>query len=184
MATQLETRPLRFLSTIVVALVCIRANAALIDFETTPSGGIPTDDLTLSSATPYVFPGLGISFGIDSNSDGAVDTNAVFEHAGLDPFEPPNGGFSGSSGTDTADPGFGAQLGNFFLRGPTGGADFGLFVITYSARPSSPQPVVRFGISTAPRNSVGRQRRPKSTRFAPTTAEARSSPRKSRRWAC
>jgi hypothetical protein len=56
----------------------------------------------------------------------------VFEHAGLDPFEPPNGGFSGSSGTDTADPGFGAQLGNFFLRGPTGGADFGIFVITYS----------------------------------------------------
>jgi hypothetical protein len=107
--------------------------AAIIDFETTPAGITPTDDMPLSRFTPYVFPGLNISFGLDTNSDGTVDTNAVFEHAGLDPGEPPNAGFSGSSGTDTADPGFTAQLGNWFLRSPVGGSDFGLLVITYAS---------------------------------------------------
>src|SRR6187200_3083965 len=74
--------------------------ASVIDFETTPAGITPIDDSPLSSLTPYVYPGLQISFGLDGNSDGIVDTDAVFEHAGLDPSEPPNGGFSGSSGTD------------------------------------------------------------------------------------
>lgn len=122
--------PLLLLTSVIFMIAS--TNAALIDFETTPAGVAPTDDLSLSIATPYTFPGLNIYFGIDGNSDGIVETNAVFEHAGLDLFEPPNGGFSGSSGTDTADPGFTAQLGNFFMRGPNGGADFGLFVITYS----------------------------------------------------
>jgi hypothetical protein len=106
--------------------------ASIIDFETTPAGVTPVDDALLSSLTPYVYPGLLISFGLDGNSDGIVDTDAVFEHAGLDPGEPPNGGFSGSSGTDTADPGFTAQLGNWFLRSPVGGSNFGTLVITYS----------------------------------------------------
>jgi hypothetical protein len=106
--------------------------APIIDFETTPAGVTPVDDAPLSSLTPYVYPGLQISFGLDGNSDGTVDTDAVFEHAGLDPGEPPNGGFSGSSGTDTADPGFAAQLGNWFLRSPVGGSNFGTLVITYS----------------------------------------------------
>jgi hypothetical protein len=114
------------------ALAGTCANAALIDFETTPGGGAPSNDLSLPTTSPYIFPGLGVSFGIDFNSDGIVETNTVFEHAAPDPFEPPNRGFEGSAGGDTADPGFTAQLGNFFLRGPTGGADFGLFVITYS----------------------------------------------------
>lgn len=110
--------------------------AALIDFETTPAGVTPTDDLPLLSTSAYVFPGLSVSFGIDANSDGTVDADAVFEHAGLDPSEPPNGGFSGSAGTDTADPGFTAQLGNWFLRSPVGGSDFGQLIITYTS--SSP----------------------------------------------
>lgn len=106
---------------------------AVIDFETTPAGVTPTDDASLSMFTPYVYPGLSISFGLDTNTDGTIDTDTVFEHAGLDVGEPPNGGFSGSSGTDTADPGFGAQLGNWFLRSPVGGSDFGVLVITYSS---------------------------------------------------
>lgn len=110
--------------------------AALIDFETTPAGVTPTDDLPLLSTSAYVFPGLSVSFGIDANSDGTVDADAVFEHAGLDPSEPPNGGFSGSAGTDTADPGFTAQLGNWFLRSPIPGGDFGQLIIMYTS--SSP----------------------------------------------
>jgi len=110
----------------------IASAASVIDFETTPAGITPIDDAPLSSLTPYVYPGLQISFGLDGNSDGIVDTDSVFEHAGLDPSEPPNGGFSGSSGTDTADPGFAAQLGNWFLRSPVGGSNFGTLVITYS----------------------------------------------------
>jgi len=112
------------------------AAASLIDFETTPAGVAPSDDLPLSYLTPYTYPGLQVSFGLDGNLDGNVDTLPtewpVFEHAGLDPFEPPNGGFSGSSGTDTADPGFTAQLGSWFLRSPVGGSDFGHLVINYS----------------------------------------------------
>ena len=119
-----------------ITLTCLiaaaRTNAAIIDFETTPAGIAPVDDLPLSFLTPYNFPGLQISFGIDSNSDGIVDTSPRFEHIGLGIAEPPNGGFQGSSGPDTADPGFAAQLGNWFLRGPSGPFDFGLLVISYS----------------------------------------------------
>ena len=94
---------------------------------------MPTDDLSLLSTSTYNFPGLQIGFGLDSNSDGTVDTDAVFEQAGHDPLtEPPNGGFSGSAGVDTADAGFTAQLGNWFLRSPVGGSDFGVLVITYT----------------------------------------------------
>lgn len=123
------------LALLFVACFCVETPvaAALIDFETTPAGVTPTDDATLSMFTPYVYPGLSISFGLDTNTDGTIDTDTVFEHAGLDVGEPPNGGFSGSSGTDTADPGFGAQLGNWFLRSPVGGSDFGVLVITYSS---------------------------------------------------
>ncbi len=121
------------LTSALALLVGSPALATLIDFETTPAGVTPVDDAPLSQFTPYAFPGLNISFGLDSNSDGIVDTDTVFEHAGLDPSEPPNGGFSGSSGTDTADPGYTSQLGNWFLRSPVGGSDFGLLVITYSS---------------------------------------------------
>src|SRR5436190_5480367 len=120
----------------VCVLAAASANAVLIDFETTPFGVAPFDDQSLSPFTPYSYPGLQIGFGLDGNLDGNVDVLPnqwpVFEHAGLDPGEPPNGGFSGSSGTDTADPGFTAQLGNWFLRSPVGGSNFGTLVITYS----------------------------------------------------
>jgi hypothetical protein len=57
-----------------------------------------------------VFPGLSIRFGLDGNSDGVIDTDAVFEQAGTFPGEAPNSGFAGSSGNDTADPGFALNL--------------------------------------------------------------------------
>jgi MYXO-CTERM domain-containing protein len=108
-------------------------HAAMIDFETTPGGGTPVDDSSLPMGLPYTVVGVQVSFGFDTDSNGVVETDSVFEHAGLDVGEPPNGGFQGSSGVDTADPGFGAQLGDWFLRGPVSGANFGKFVIKYSS---------------------------------------------------
>jgi hypothetical protein len=107
------------------------ASAQLIDFETTPSGGASTDDLVLLPTSTYVFGSLGISFGIDSNADTVLEP-VVFEEIGTFVGEPPNIGFQGSAGTDTADAGFAGQLGRFFLRSSNPGSDFGTFVITYT----------------------------------------------------
>jgi hypothetical protein len=113
------------------------AHAVLIDFESTPAGVLPADDQPLSPSTPYSFPGLQIGFGFDGNLDGVVDPALadwpVFEQAGTYLGEGTSVGFAGSSGFDTADPGFGAQLGNWFLRSPHGGSDFGKLVITYTS---------------------------------------------------
>jgi hypothetical protein len=109
------------------------AAAQLIDFETTPAGIAPTDDAALSSLTPYTAGAALVNFGFDIDTNGTIDTNAVFEMAGTFTGETPNAGFGGSSGIDTADPGFGPQLGNWFLRSPVGGSDFGHLVIQYTA---------------------------------------------------
>jgi hypothetical protein len=126
---------LRIVAFLLGGLVAVCGRAALIDFETTPAGLTPTDDTALPVGTPYSFPGLQIYFGFDSNSDGLVDHPAVFEHAGLDASEPPNGGFSswdaGLFYTDTADPGYTSQLGHWFLRSPVGGSNFGNLIINY-----------------------------------------------------
>jgi hypothetical protein len=124
-----------------VLLANTTSYAALIDFETTPSGGTPADDGVLSALTPYTLGGVQVSFGFDDNSDGIVDTGdanldgipdgyARFEQAGTFPGET-DAGFSGSVAVDTADPGFAGQLGNWFLRSPNPGSDFGQFIITY-----------------------------------------------------
>jgi hypothetical protein len=118
---------------LILALSARAATAAVIDFETTPAGGVPTDDGVLLTTTPYNISGLLVSFGFDFNSDGVVETPATFEKTGTFPGEPPLAGFSGSSGLDTPDPGFGPQLGNWFLRSPVGGANFGKFVIQYTS---------------------------------------------------
>ncbi|MGL4512292.1 MAG: hypothetical protein ACRCT8_04320 [Lacipirellulaceae bacterium] len=107
--------------------------AQLIDFEATPAGATPIDDGVLSSLTPYTAGAALVNFGFDSDSNGSIDTDAVFERAGTFSGEAPNAGFSGSSGIDTADPGFGPQLGGWFLRSPVGGSDFGQFIIEYTA---------------------------------------------------
>ncbi len=106
---------------------------ALIDFETTPGGGTPTDDGVLPFATPYTLGGVQIAFGFDSNTDGVVDGDPRFERTGTFPGEGTNIGFQGSSGTDTPDSGFGSQLDNWFLRSPVPGSDFGHFIIKYAS---------------------------------------------------
>jgi hypothetical protein len=109
-----------------------RAPAAVIDFETTPSGLTPIDNAPLSRFTPYNIAGLQVSFGFDTNSDGIVDSDGLFEETGTYPGDPISA-FSGSSGVDTPDPGFGPQLGNWFLQSPAPGSQFGRFVIQYAS---------------------------------------------------
>jgi hypothetical protein len=103
----------------------------LIDFETTPAGAGSSDDFVLLPTSSYNFGSLQISFGIDSNGDTVLEP-VVIEQAGTTGVEGTNIGFQGSTGTDTADPGFGAQLGQYFLRSSLPGSDFGTFVITYT----------------------------------------------------
>jgi hypothetical protein len=127
-------------------MVGLRASSALavITFETTPLGGTPTDDAPIAGT--YTDSGVQITFGFDGDSNGSVETPAIFEQAGTYQGEGMNVGFVASNDgitnvADTADIGFGGQLGNWFLRGSTFGAPFGRFVIQYS----SPFPVTAAG---------------------------------------
>ena len=124
-------------STLLTLAVSVLASsslaAGLIDFETTPAGATPADDAALLSTTPYSMGGVDISFGLDTNSDGSIDTNMAFEQVGTFAGEAPDAGFAGSGGLDTPDVGFESQLGDWFLRGPVGASDFGLFVIQYTS---------------------------------------------------
>lgn len=101
----------------IASLVGASASAAVIDFETTPGGGTPTDNQILN--TPYNIDGGGTArffFDFNGNNefDSGVDKLPAFERAGTDT----NSGFVyGATGQqDTAAPGFTSQLGNFFLR--------------------------------------------------------------------
>jgi hypothetical protein len=116
----------------VTTIVPLRAPAAVIDFETTPFGVPPIDNAPLSRLTPYNIAGLQVSFGFDTNSDGMIDSDGLFEETGTYPGDPISA-FSGSSGIDTPDPGFGPQLGNWFLQSPVPGSQFGRFVIQYAS---------------------------------------------------
>jgi hypothetical protein len=116
----------------VAALVGQTAAAALIDFETTPAGVTPIDETGLPSGTPYSFPGLLVSFGFDLDSNGSIDSDGLFETVGSSGTDT-IGGFQGSNGQDTADAGYAAQLGNWFLKSPMPGQQFGRFVIQYSS---------------------------------------------------
>jgi hypothetical protein len=86
------------------------------DFETTPTGDLPTDNTQLQ--TTYAVNGGGnVRFFFDANGNNTfqagVDEYPAFEQIGLntpDGFENTNLGL-----WDVAAPGFEAQLGNFFL---------------------------------------------------------------------
>ena len=124
-------------ATLLILMVGAWTNSAfaVVDFESTPLGGTPTNDGPVIG--PYTDSGVQISFGFDSDNNGSVEADAIFELFSTDGSEGTNIGFQGSNGTDTADLGFASQLGRWFLRSPTPGMNFGRFVIQYS----SPFPV-------------------------------------------
>jgi hypothetical protein len=70
------------LFTTIIAVVAVfslssAVTAALIDFELTPGGLVPTDNASLT--TSYTEPGLTTAFGYDTGGDNVIDTNAQFE---------------------------------------------------------------------------------------------------------
>lgn len=108
-------------------LLAAPLSAQVIDFETNPAGAASTDDATLGLASAYAVGPLSITFGFDTDLNGVPETPASFELAGPDVID----GFAACIARDTAAPGFGPQLGNFFLRG-NAATDFGLLVIDYA----------------------------------------------------
>jgi hypothetical protein len=124
--------PILAAATVMTMFCSAQVPASVIDFETTPAGLTPMDDSFLSSGTPYNIPGLQVSFGFDTDSNGSIDSDGRFEQTGTYQGEPISA-FQGSSGADTPDPGFAAQLGNWFLQSPTPGSQFGRFAIQYSS---------------------------------------------------
>ena len=117
-------------------LVCALSSlaaAAVIDFETTPAGPLPTDNLVLNS--PYSITGGGtVKFYFDVNGnnsyDAGLDDDPIFERFGQEGTDAYTSTVTGSA--DTAAPGFAPQLGFYFLRHPLPFSLPPSFVIDYN----------------------------------------------------
>jgi hypothetical protein len=124
------TRVVCYISALFITL---NANAGIIDFETTASGVIPSDNGTIEFFDDFMADGVRVRFGFDINSDGILDTKAVFEEAG-NTDKGKDTGFSGiDKEKDIAAPGYTGLLGNFFLRQSASYKPFGIFTILYDA---------------------------------------------------
>lgn len=105
----------------------------IFDFETTPSGGTPSDNTLLTGI--YTSGDVSVRFFFDKNGNNTfeptIDALPVFEKAGPSDLVI---GYVGSEGNDVADVGFESQLGDFFLRQPPAnafGSLPGTFIIDY-----------------------------------------------------
>lgn len=107
------------------------ATAQVIDFETTHTGGTPTDNGLLPVTAQFNAGGVNVSFGFDTNGDLVADRAAVYERRGADGSD----GFFSTQGPGTHDterPTSTSSLGDFFLRQPSSiGSVPGDFLITY-----------------------------------------------------
>lgn len=114
-------------------LVVLNAKAGLISFESTALGGVPIDNSTIEFSDVFMADSVAVRFGFDSNSDGRLDTKAVFEEVGNNDTRGDTGFWGYGSDKDTAAPGFTALLGDFFLRQSDPYQPFGIFTILYDA---------------------------------------------------
>jgi len=116
----------------------LKTFASLIDFETTHSGGVPSDNLVVELDHYFISDGVSVSFGFDTTDDGFPDSTGMFEEAaggeevvgGVK-----NSGFKSSYGSryDIAATGYEALLGNYFFRQKEAYMPFGTFHIIYDA---------------------------------------------------
>lgn len=116
-----------------VFLIVSNSNAGLIDFETTALGGLPTDNGTIEFTDAFMSDGVTVRFGFDSDSDGFLDTRAVFEEVGNVDTSGDTGFWGYDSAKDTAAPAYTSLLGDFFLRQSDPYQPFGTFMILYEA---------------------------------------------------
>ena len=114
-------------------LFATHCKAGLIDFETTASGGLPTDNATIEFTDLFMAGSVAVRFGFDSDLDGVLDTKAVFEEVGNVDINGDTGFARPSSPRDTAADGYTAQLGQFFLRQYDPYTPFGVFTILYNS---------------------------------------------------
>jgi len=124
---------LKTLYSSIFLLVALNTEAGLIDFETTASGGLPTDNSTIEFSDAFMADAVTVRFGFDSNADGILDTKAVFEEVGNIDSGGDTGFWGFGADKDTAAPGFTSLLGDFFLRQSEPYQPFGTFVILYDA---------------------------------------------------
>lgn len=120
--------------------LALPAHALFIDFETTPVGGTPTDDMTLGLADAYTNGTINVGFGWDTDGDLVADTEAAFEaRGGVPGVEAESAYISGDGvGTDNDGPNdvdYSTVFdgGDWLLRDPGGvfTAISGDFLITY-----------------------------------------------------
>jgi hypothetical protein len=117
----------------ILFLITLNATAGMIDFETTASGGTPTDNGTIEFSDAFMADSVIVRFGFDSNLDGTLDTKAVFEQVGNTDINNDTGFWGFGPDKDTAAPGFASQLGSYFLRQSEPYEAFGIFTILYEA---------------------------------------------------
>jgi hypothetical protein len=110
-----------------------QARAGIITFELDANGNSPTDNGVVEFTDVFFDGDVGISFGFDTDNDGVLDQNAVFEAAGNNDTGDNDTGFKGGYGDDMAAPNYVSQLGQFFLRQSTPYSQFGIFTILYDS---------------------------------------------------
>ena len=114
-------------------LLAANANAGLIDFETTASGAVPTDNGVIEFSDAFMAGSVTVRFGFDSDSDGTLDTQAVFEQVSNVDAGEDTGFWSLNNQRDKAAASYVDQLGDFFLRQHEPYKPFGTFVILYDS---------------------------------------------------
>lgn len=107
--------------------------AGVIDFETTASGGKPTDNGVIELTDTFKSGSVGVRFGFDSDFDGILDSKAVFEDVNNVDANGDSGFWSLSNARDKAAPGYTDQLGDFFIRQMDPYQPFGVFTILYDS---------------------------------------------------
>jgi hypothetical protein len=126
-------RLFHFLTGLFFFMSIMTAHAGIIDFETTANGGTPVDNDIININDQFMAGGVSVSFGFDTNGDGVLDSEGVFEQVGESANPADDSGFLANYGEDTANPDFQRMLGNFFLRQKMAYQPFGIFHIIYNA---------------------------------------------------
>lgn len=124
------------IKSIFIALVlCTSATfayAGIIDFEYTANGDIPLDNQLIELSDKFLADGVLVSFGFDTNGNGILDQNAVYEQVS-NTDKGRDTGFLYSGTPDQAASGFEQQLGDFFIRQSMPYEPFGVFTILYES---------------------------------------------------